>query len=208
MKWFGSVKEEEDKGGEGGRSKEVGKLGRRTDRGERKEGRKSGQVEEEPEGREQGVTGNDKDEEEEERPKVQGLENVRTLVSGGFDCVEGLAVDWIACNLYWVESKHQEIEVSRCDGSLRASVVGDVRRPRGLALDPRVGLLFWTDWEDDNPRIERSLLDGSARQQKATPALICLSPAMESAFLKIASTSAFLWVVRILCWCSYRTIVQ
>lgn len=96
---------------------------------------------------------------------VQGrLENVRTLVSGGFDCVEGLAVDWIACNLYWVESKHQEIEVSRCDGSLRASVVGDVRRPRGLALDPRVGLLFWTDWEDDNPRIERSLLDGSARQ--------------------------------------------
>lgn len=67
------------------------------------------------------------------------MENVRTVISGGLDSVEGLAVDWIACNLYWVESKHQEIEVSRCDGSMRASIAGDVRRPRGLALDPRVG---------------------------------------------------------------------
>ncbi|XP_070387130.1 low-density lipoprotein receptor-related protein 1-like isoform X2 [Dermacentor albipictus] len=93
-----------------------------------------------------------------------GLKDVRSLVTGGLESVEGLAVDWIACNLYWVESRHQEIEVSRCDGSMRASVVGDVRRPRGLALDPRVGFLFWTDWNDENPRIERSYLDGSSRK--------------------------------------------
>ncbi|XP_050049212.1 low-density lipoprotein receptor-related protein 2-like isoform X1 [Dermacentor andersoni] len=96
---------------------------------------------------------------------VEGrLKDVRSLVTGGLESVEGLAVDWIACNLYWVESRHQEIEVSRCDGSMRASVVGDVRRPRGLALDPRVGFLFWTDWNDENPRIERSYLDGSSRK--------------------------------------------
>lgn len=92
------------------------------------------------------------------------LENVRSVVMGGLESVEGLAVDWVTCNLYWVESRHQEIEVSRCDGSMRASVVGDVRHPRGLALDPRVGFLFWTDWDDKNPRIERSYLDGSSRK--------------------------------------------
>lgn len=92
------------------------------------------------------------------------LEDVQPLVGEGLESVEGLAVDWIACNLYWVESRHQEIEVSRCDGSMRTSVVGDVRHPRGLALDPRVGVLFWTDWDDRNPRIERSYLDGSSRK--------------------------------------------
>lgn len=96
---------------------------------------------------------------------VEGrLKDVRSVVTGGLESVEGLAVDWIACNLYWVESRHQEIEVSRCDGSMRASVVGDVRRPRALALDPRVGFLFWTDWDNENPRIERSYLDGSSRK--------------------------------------------
>ncbi|XP_064466214.1 prolow-density lipoprotein receptor-related protein 1-like isoform X2 [Ornithodoros turicata] len=91
------------------------------------------------------------------------LENVRTVVSGGLDSVEGLAVDWLACNLYWIESKYQEIEVAHCDGSLRTSVVGDVQRARSLALDPRVGFLFWTDWDAENPRIERSHMDGSGR---------------------------------------------
>lgn len=92
------------------------------------------------------------------------LQNVRTVVSGGLESVEGLAVDWLACNLYWIESKHQEIEVAKCDGSQRSSIIGDVQHPRGLALDPRAGFLFWSDWDTEDPRIERSRMDGSERE--------------------------------------------
>ena len=36
-------------------------------------------------------------------------------------------------------------------------------RPRRIALHPLKGYMFWTDWGMKNPKIERSLLDGSQR---------------------------------------------
>ena len=35
--------------------------------------------------------------------------------------------------------------------------------PRGLALDTGAGFMYWTDWGDE-PRIERSHMDGSGRE--------------------------------------------
>lgn len=35
--------------------------------------------------------------------------------------------------------------------------------PRGIAVAPELGWLFWSDWWDRKPKIERSNLDGSDR---------------------------------------------
>ena len=90
---------------------------------------------------------------------------MQTVVENGVVGVEGLAVDWIGENLYWIVSDWDQIEV--CDlgsgggGADRRTVVsGGMESPRSLALDPRVGLLFWTDWDTAAPRIESCDMSG------------------------------------------------
>lgn len=55
---------------------------------------------------------------------------------------DGLAVDWIAKNLYWTDTdtKHQRIEVARLDGQHRKRLIWkDLWEPRELTLDPVSG---------------------------------------------------------------------
>lgn len=93
------------------------------------------------------------------------LSNIEVVVQTGIATAEGLAVDWIGQNLYWVESNLDQIEVARLNGSFRRTLVaGDMESPRAIALDPRVGLLFWTDWDSTAPRIERCSMAGMDRQ--------------------------------------------
>ncbi|KAM3721677.1 Low-density lipoprotein receptor-related protein [Dirofilaria immitis] len=90
--------------------------------------------------------------------------NVTIFISEGLDVTEGIALDWIARNLYWVDSSLNTIEVASLERSgARAVLIHEnVDQPRGIAVDPRKGLLFWTDW-GQNPRIERANMDGSER---------------------------------------------
>ena len=81
------------------------------------------------------------------------LSDIRPIVENGLTTAEGLAVDWIGGNLYWVESDLDQIEVSRLNGSLRRTLIsGEMSSPRAIALDPSEALLFWTDWENGSPR--------------------------------------------------------
>ncbi|KRX38253.1 Prolow-density lipoprotein receptor-related protein 1 [Trichinella murrelli] len=92
------------------------------------------------------------------------LDDVVAIVQHGVATAEGIAVDWIGQNLYWVDSTLDQIEVCKFDGSYRTAIVsGKMQSLRSLAVDPRKGLLFWTDWEETNPRIERSTLAGTER---------------------------------------------
>ena len=78
-----------------------------------------------------------------------------------------MAVDWIGQNLYWVESKFDQIEVANLQGKFRKTLIfKDIQSPRGIALDPQESLLFWTDWHMDHPRIESSDLSGDSRTRK------------------------------------------
>lgn len=62
------------------------------------------------------------------------------VVQTGLATAEGLAVDWIGQNLYWVESNLDQIEVARLNGSFRRTLIaGDMESPRAIALDPRFG---------------------------------------------------------------------
>ncbi|XP_047540379.1 prolow-density lipoprotein receptor-related protein 1-like [Vanessa atalanta] len=94
---------------------------------------------------------------------VTGIE---VVVQQGLSTAEGLAVDWVAGNLYWVESSLHQIEVARLDGKYRRTLIaGDMDSPRAIAVDPGVGYLFWSDWEASAPRIERASLAGRRRRE-------------------------------------------
>ena len=95
---------------------------------------------------------------------LHSVTNIDTVVSHSIATAEGLAVDWITEHLYWVESNLDQIEVADFSGNNRLSLVaGFMDSPRAIALDPRVGLLFWTDWDRQKPRIERCSMSGHNR---------------------------------------------
>uniref|UniRef100_A0A8V5GXQ8 Uncharacterized protein n=1 Tax=Melopsittacus undulatus TaxID=13146 RepID=A0A8V5GXQ8_MELUD len=95
------------------------------------------------------------------------------VIQYGLATPEGLAVDWIAGNIYWVESNLDQIEVAKLDGTMRTTLLaGDIEHPRAIALDPPLydgtghievlrgheylshpfavtlygGEVYWTDW--------------------------------------------------------------
>ncbi|PIK41449.1 putative sortilin-related receptor isoform X3 [Apostichopus japonicus] len=85
------------------------------------------------------------------------------LISNDIEMVEGLAFDWLALNLYWLDSALDKIEVARHDGRLRRTLVSDdvnLDQPRGLALDPKKGYMYWADW-GDSAKIVRAYMDGT-----------------------------------------------
>uniref|UniRef100_A0A3B5R2C5 EGF-like domain-containing protein n=1 Tax=Xiphophorus maculatus TaxID=8083 RepID=A0A3B5R2C5_XIPMA len=98
---------------------------------------------------------------------IKLLETLRKIVviQYGLATPEGLAVDWIAGNIYWVESNLDQIEVAKLDGTMRTTLLaGEVEHPRAIALDPRDGILFWTDWDASLPRIEAASMSGEGRR--------------------------------------------
>ena len=98
--------------------------------------------------------------------KTTGPQGPQILVGSGIDLVEGLAYDWIAKNIYWLDSRLNTIEVAKANGTHRMILVNqNISQPRGLTLDPSEGArwLFWTDW-GENPRIEKVGMDGTLRQ--------------------------------------------
>ncbi|CAH2224426.1 prolow-density lipo receptor-related 1 [Pelobates cultripes] len=93
------------------------------------------------------------------------LTSFEVIIQHGLATPEGLAVDWIAGNIYWVESNLDQIEVAKLNGSMRTTLLaGDIEHPRAIALDPRNGILFWTDWDSSMPRIEAASMSGEGRR--------------------------------------------
>lgn len=68
------------------------------------------------------------------------LTSFEVVIQYGLATPEGLAVDWIAGNIYWVESNLDQIEVAKLNGTMRTTLLaGEVEHPRAIALDPRDG---------------------------------------------------------------------
>lgn len=67
-------------------------------------------------------------------------------------------------NLYWTDTGTDRIEVCRLDGSSRKAIINEhLDEPRAIALAPLLGWMFWSDWNERNPKVERASLDGSER---------------------------------------------
>ncbi|XP_061081754.1 low-density lipoprotein receptor-related protein 1B-like [Conger conger] len=93
-----------------------------------------------------------------------GVTGIEVVVQHGLATPEGLAVDWIAGNLYWIDSNLDQIEVAKLSGYMRSTLIaGGMEHPRAIALDPGYGIMFWTDWDATFPRIEAASMSGSGR---------------------------------------------
>ncbi|KAK3082885.1 hypothetical protein FSP39_007983 [Pinctada imbricata] len=76
----------------------------------------------------------------------------------------GIAVDWIGQHIYWADAQTNKIEMSKFDGSMRRAVVSiGVDEPQSLAVEPKIGKLYWTD-RGYPPKISSSNLDGSGKK--------------------------------------------
>ena len=98
------------------------------------------------------------------RIRPNGSELQAIIQTGiGSNGIRGMAIDWIANNLYFTNVFPHEnyVEVSRLDGSFRKVLVRTTTdAPRELAVNPIVKYLYWIDY-GQFPRIGKAFLDGS-----------------------------------------------
>lgn len=74
---------------------------------------------------------------------------------------DGIAVDWVAKNLYWCDKGKNTIEVSKLNGRFRKILINkSLEEPRAISLDPIRGYMYWTDWREI-PYIGKAGMDGS-----------------------------------------------
>ncbi|KAJ8960391.1 hypothetical protein NQ314_006081 [Rhamnusium bicolor] len=92
---------------------------------------------------------------------------VEVLVSTDLASIEGMALDWISKTLYFVDGVRSKIGLIRTDinhgGRMRRTILDSrvLHKPRGIALHPQHGYMFWTDWSAENPSVNRANLDGT-----------------------------------------------
>ena len=88
------------------------------------------------------------------------------------ESVEGMSLDWISNNLYFADGHKPSIEMVQLghkgkDGRIgrrwRRTVLTSqhIKKPRGIAVHPIQGYLFYTDWDASKPHIGRANMDGS-----------------------------------------------
>ncbi|XP_035692681.1 low-density lipoprotein receptor-related protein 4-like [Branchiostoma floridae] len=97
-----------------------------------------------------------------ERLSIIGEGDTMTIFENG-QGIEGIAVDWVASNLYWTERRLGRIHVSKLDGSLRRVLISNLDQPSAIAVHPGRSYVFWTEVGSD-PKISRASPDGSNRQ--------------------------------------------
>lgn len=93
------------------------------------------------------------------------------LVETDLSSIEGMALDWVSNVLYFVDGVRMRIQIIRTDmssmGRMRRTILGpnNVQKPRGIAVHPMMGYIFWTDWAPGNASVNRANLDGTNVKQ-------------------------------------------
>ncbi|XP_071957146.1 low-density lipoprotein receptor-related protein 2-like [Antedon mediterranea] len=98
-----------------------------------------------------------------------GSNSASRVFGGTSESVEGIAVDWLAKNIYYIDQSYNWIFLmNHRDKQRYIMLVRDgLDKPRGIAVHPTKGLLFWSDC-GKVPKIEKSNLDGTNRTELIT----------------------------------------
>lgn len=84
----------------------------------------------------------------------------QTLFTAGLSKPEDIAVDYITGNIYFTDNDFQHVAVCSKDAlHCKAIITENVDRPRGIALYPQKGKMYWTDW-GLHPMISVASMDG------------------------------------------------
>lgn len=97
---------------------------------------------------------------------LNGSTDTLTLFSGTSTEVYGLTVDWLSRNLYFTDALYNWIVLTSTDTNSHVYkiIVNDqLDSPHGIAVHPKQGLLFWSDW-GERPKIEVADLLGQNRK--------------------------------------------
>lgn len=98
------------------------------------------------------------------RNKRQIDEGVTDLNIPGLKMPRGIAVDWVAGNIYWTDSGRDVIEVAQMKGEHRKTLIsGMIDEPHAIVVDPLRGTMYWSDW-GNHPKIEKAAMDGTMRE--------------------------------------------
>ncbi|CAB4061720.1 Very low-density lipoprotein receptor,Low-density lipoprotein receptor-related protein 1B,Low-density lipoprotein receptor-related protein 2,Low-density lipoprotein receptor-related protein 8 [Lepeophtheirus salmonis] len=92
---------------------------------------------------------------------------LRVLVEESIVSVQGMSLDWISRNLYITDGKLKKIElISLDDGNIRKVILDAkiLKKPRGIAVHPAYGYLYFSDWYEGGPSIGRTNMDGTSHK--------------------------------------------
>lgn len=92
--------------------------------------------------------------------KNKQLTNITQLINTNGARVEGISINWMKEQIYWVLSDAGIIEVANLNGEFRAPLVTGLSSPRAIAVDPEARFLFWSDTRNEVSHIQRSNLAG------------------------------------------------
>ncbi|XP_055711051.1 putative vitellogenin receptor isoform X2 [Phlebotomus papatasi] len=83
------------------------------------------------------------------------------LLNIGLGSPEDISVDWLTGNIYFTDGQKMYISVCSNSGHYCVKLVeNNIEKPRGIALYPRIGVMYWTDW-GAKPQIGVAAMDGT-----------------------------------------------
>jgi len=75
-----------------------------------------------------------------------------------------VALDWVARVLYWTDREHGTISASTEDGRYSVTLIRDKQlNPQSIAVNPSLGLMYWTNVNMDTPSIQMASMTGANR---------------------------------------------
>ena len=106
------------------------------------------------------------------RANLDGSET-ETILSGDFGEATALAWDPLRRIFCWADPLRSHIGCAGWNGENRRIILSEedgLRRPNEVAIDPRTGYVYWTDWETKS--LHRANLDGSDKVDIVSGSLI------------------------------------
>ncbi|MGH0155700.1 UNVERIFIED_CONTAM: hypothetical protein FKN15_029887 [Acipenser sinensis] len=98
--------------------------------------------------------------------KLKGFSEEREIrTAQNLHNVEQMAIDWLSGNFYFVDRISDRIFVCNQNEDVCVTLIDlDLHNPKGIALDPLVGKLFFTDY-GNAAKVERCNMDGTNRMR-------------------------------------------